>query len=130
MKELVAAALEELRKAAESIGDLSPGVPMPRVRVFEFAPGLVWPGETPQEGHYWYLYSRLGDRKVLGSGGFKVWADDLTEMILKRAGGQPRKVLRALRRIQAATEWCRRRAEGRRRAAQEVLRQRGVGGGG
>ncbi len=117
MKELISSALGELRKAAESMTEeLSPHVPLPRVRTFEFAPGIVWPGESPGEGNQgWYKYARVN--------GYQVSLGDVAEKITKKTGGQPRKVLRALRRIEAATEWCRRRAEGRRRAAQEILRQ-------
>jgi hypothetical protein len=48
---------------------------------------------------------------------------DSAEQILKLLGYQPRNVLRALRRIQAATAWCQARAQGRRRAAREILHQ-------
>ena len=46
-----------------------------------------------------------------------------SDSLLAVCGHQPRKVLRCLRRIQAATAWCYARAEGRKRAAEEILRQ-------
>lgn len=48
---------------------------------------------------------------------------EMAAAIADVCGWQPRRMLRALRRIQAATAWCQARAAGRQRAAAEILRQ-------
>lgn len=45
------------------------------------------------------------------------------EEILSWTGNQPRRVWRAIRQINAIAAWCEKRAEGRKRAAEEILRQ-------
>jgi hypothetical protein len=48
---------------------------------------------------------------------------EVARRIGNACGWQPRKVLRALRRLQAIAAWCRARRAGLERAAQEILRQ-------
>ena len=57
--------------------------------------------------------------------GIPMTVDSLTivQRIIDRSGAHPRRLLRALRRIEAATAWCYARAEGRKRMAEEILRQ-------
>ncbi len=113
---LLKQALRELSRAAKALADeTSPATPEPRPRIFQFAPGITWP--RVRDGVNWGLV-------VDGSSGAG-WGylESVARQILNQSRGQPRLILRALRRIQAATAWCRARAEGRRRAAQEILRQ-------
>jgi len=124
MKEekILSAALYGLYEAAKELMELPeelPVVPLPRERKFLFAPEIIWPGadfvtiDCNREG-----YSPRGYRLR--------WSDDrkfVAQSIVEKAKNQPRSVLRALRRIQAATAWCYARAEGRKKQAEEVLRQ-------
>lgn len=51
------------------------------------------------------------------------YAPQQAGVVLVRALATPRRVLRCLRRIQAATAWCRARQAGQQRAAAEIARQ-------
>lgn len=109
--------LLRLYKAQEAMtANVFPSVPLPRPRQFMLAPGIKWPralngrvmwGELTR-GQDWIYLSRPGNG---------------VDPILRACGHQPRRILRAIRRIEAATAWCLARAEGRRRAAEEILRQ-------
>ena len=131
MQDLLAEALGELRNAAqEMFGRTIPAVPLPRPRVFTIAPGVTWPSTERTEAQFLgILVWKHPEERGVGelpytrysltiSGPAKIAA-----IVLERCKYQPRLVLRALRRIQAAAAWCRARAEGRRRAAREILRQ-------
>ena len=114
LERLIAEKLRELERAVGAFDRQTiPHTPMPRPREFEFAPGVVW----PHEGDVWLV-------RADGSA-FKLWSfvDGLASRICRICGYQPRKVLRAIRRIEAAASWCRRRAEGRERMAREIVRQ-------
>ncbi len=118
-EKLIQAAVQELlSEATRMVQQTSPATPLPRPKTFELAPGILWPA-PPTEGPYWYQKVVLHNHnsQQVESIGWHI------HTIIKRCGGQPQKILRALRRIQAATNWCRRRTEGRQRAAQEILRQ-------
>ncbi len=114
---LLTDAIRQLGQAAEQAFDwpTTPQTPRPRLRQFHIVPGLViWPYPDQK----WSRISVARDtRSIMDS------PRDSAEQILKLLGYQPRKVLRALRRIQAATAWCQARAQGRRRAAREILHQ-------
>ena len=102
----------------------TPPTPLPRPRHFAIAPGLEWPVRDQQllasDNHFsgYYLLGR-GDTPPLSLHE----ARNAAQAVVKACNGRPRRLLRALRRIQAATAWCHARAAGRRRAAQEILRQ-------
>lgn len=123
MIKLIAAALADLREAVKELeAPTHPETPMPRPRVFELSARLVWPA------HGWDARGWVGSPWVRvglkgGPDTFYLANSGLAGLVVDDCGGQPRKVLRALRRIQAAAAWCRARAEGRGRAAQEILRQ-------
>jgi len=109
-------ALKELRRAIEELNEPTfPLTPLPRFRVFEIAPGIKWTGnsylELERENRAWP--NRL----------YLTWSTRVSEVIVEQCKSQPRLVLRALRRIQAATAWCKRRRGGRLRMAEEILRQ-------
>lgn len=118
-KNILREALQQLGRAAERLEKNSvPNVPLPRPRKFSFAAEVQWPYINKDnrvvftEAYHLYNYS------ILNYG-----VNYIADGILAGCGGQPRLILRALRRIQAATAWCEARAEGRQRAAEEILRQ-------
>jgi len=90
-----------------------------RVKFFEFAPNITWP------------------LCVLTSDGVKVkwnkvkhspteWQQhlhDISPLILARCNYQPRCIVRAMRRIDAAIRWCEKRIEGLNRHYQQILEQ-------
>lgn len=120
-------ALKDLERAVKELQQPTvPSTPMPRPKFFHITDLVVWPyfqkSKVSNSTFLYYTYVT-----VYGKGGGEyrrdLTSDDLPEKILSDCEYQPAKVLRALRRIQAATEWCRRRVDGRRRAAEEILRQ-------
>jgi len=129
--QIIADALDDLRAAATSLADpTTPPAPPPRPRVFTIAPGVTWPfvGATPDKlsPFLTVLISNVGGPDLAKFNCYTLGIaahTTIATIILERCKYQPRLVLRALRRIQAATAWCRARAEGRRRAAQEILRR-------
>ena len=93
-----------------------------RPRYFEFAPGIIWPLREP-----------------LACGGYDVnmnavhiisedstsWAylHDLPHDVIVRCNYQPRCIVRAMRRIDAAIRWCEKRIKGLNRHYQQILEQ-------
>jgi len=133
MIRLVARALRALEEAVRAMtAETTPRAPMPRPRVFVLGryredrqAVLRWPyvgGNTVQWGwveafrpnaypHTWGLFD---DRQN----------EEAARVLVREcAWGRPAEVLRIIGRIEAATNWCRARAEGRRRHAEEILRQ-------
>lgn len=122
---LVGDALKDLAIAVDHLRqDTFPFTPLPNFREFEIVDGLIWPEINKQIGKV-YPYDMRGKYNSRFSCGFKDARErvELAQMIVKMAQGQPKKVLKAVRRIQAATAWCYSRAEGRKRMAEEILRQ-------
>jgi len=114
-------ALLNLRAAVrELIQDTTPKTPLPRARSFVFYPGVRWPGGP--EGNC-INYTRVDGSDYELAKGWDSELQALAKRLVERCSYQPRKVLRVQRRILAAAAWCRARAEGRRRMAQEILRQ-------
>jgi hypothetical protein len=114
-------ALLELRAAVrELMQETTPETPLPRARSFVFYPGVRWPG-GPKGNWVNYIRVESSDYEVGRNWDSELQA--LAKRLVERCGYQPRKVLRVQRRIMAAAAWCRARAEGRRRMAQEILRQ-------
>ncbi|MGI9951408.1 hypothetical protein V3F56_03515 [Moorellaceae bacterium AZ2] len=116
---ILVAALKDLMAAAEKLtADTVPGTPLPRPRKFIFVQQgkkmVAWPVWIKGE-LYWNFFEIPNTE--FGS------VKDAVRSILFLTQEKPRLVLRALRRIQAATAWCEARAEGRKRQAQEILRQ-------
>lgn len=133
---IINAALRDFLSAiSEMLAPTEPATPLPRPRVFELAPGVWWPNyKGKADVDDWYVISfdnpptSFGRR--LWAGGGQVYSvtyygssKDAAEFFLEKCRFQPRLALRTLRRIQAASAWCRARAEGRRRMAEEILRQ-------
>lgn len=100
---------------AATRADTRPEAPLFRVRRFYLAPGVVGPdSNTPSDvamcrlyssRHLWHIIYLTGDSRYY-----------VAEFICERCKWQPRLMLRALRRIEAATRWCEARAAGRRQA--------------
>lgn len=121
---VLSSALMELGAAIrELLAPTEPSTSLPQPRFFYLVDGrVVWPfcdrtgevrwSELEIDGTYdWFTSPASAERAA--------------RRLIELAGYQPRKILRTLRRIQAATAWCRARAEGRKRMAQEILRQQG-----
>jgi hypothetical protein len=107
LKDLIEKALNDLVQAAIVLEKPTyPQTPLPRPRRFTLVGGYTW------EWNDSYI---RGDRTI--------WLATSADALAQICGYQPRKVLRLLRRIQAATAWCEARREGRERQAQEILRQ-------
>ncbi len=118
----VGAALRLLEKAVgELLKETIPHTPLPRPRTYRITPRHVWPG--PGEGDaYRFLGHEVETKR--GPQIYRVaFYEGAAQDICQACGWQPGKVLRAIRQIEAAARWCRARAEGRRRAAEEILRQ-------
>ena len=113
---ILSTALEDLEAAVDKLEkDTIPYTPIPRIRKFEIVPRkMTWPYKKD-------LRSFLTEAHVYGLERWK--RKNVSTIIIALCRAQPRLILRALRRIQAATAWCEARAEGRRRAAEEILRQ-------
>lgn len=121
IQELIDAAVNDLLEAASGLEKQTvPATALPRGREFVIASTVTWPG--------WRGNHTLPRGKVYMYQHFRLNHDERNEhnaslTITRATEGQPRKVLRALRRIQAATAWCQARTAGRQRQAQEILRQ-------
>ena len=106
---LVTAALEDLNSAAEKmVAQTTPATPMPRPRIFIICETVSWPFLRSDSSPCWDRVATINSS---------------TSNIIVCCKKQPRLILRAIRRIQAATAWCKARTEGRRRQAEEILRQ-------
>lgn len=95
------------------------------MRRFVFAPGVVWPERSEADVS---IYSQGKTRRESGwkigeIEHYKGTRERVAELICYACKWQPRLILRAVRRIEAATRWCEARAAGRKRAAEEILRQ-------
>jgi len=119
MQKLVRKKIEELRRAVDELQQQTiPYTPFPHPRTFKLFNEnveIVWPGQPDD----WYA-ARVDNR--IFKLGFKD-NDYIVDMICEACKYQPAKILRVIRRIDAAIEWCRKRAEGRRRAVEEILKQ-------
>jgi len=116
--ELIRAALCDLRTAALLVDtNTKPTTPAPRPRQFAFSPHVLWPAIVANRVYWHHVRCPFGSFP-LPSGVLDV---SVSVEIMKDCGHQPRLVLRALRRIQAATAWCMARRQGRLRAAAQIM---------
>lgn len=119
---LLETALRELGSAVKvMVRPTFPATSEPRPRIFRFTDGLLWPYVAKGEVS-WNKFHRPDEDFFFSFGGEFVDRRSVIK-IMNECGCQPAKILRALRRIQAATAWCYARAEGRKRQAEEILRQ-------
>lgn len=115
MVRLVRQALDDLSNAIVELSrPTKPSTPIPTPKFFRITPNAVWPRIEEDHVNWW----DIAHTKKFSST-FTGYADILVE----DCKYQPRKVMEAVKTIRAAAEWCRKRAEGRRRHAQEILRQ-------
>lgn len=92
--------------------ELQPSVPLPRGKTFRISE---------------HTFFNVKDMKS-GFNNVCIKGTDLADFaffIAKDCYYQPRKILRAIARIRAMTEWCKKRLEGMRRASEEILLQQG-----
>lgn len=102
-----------------------PHTPLGRPRIFRVA-NLYWPvkGRTPgglESGKFWYF--PWPEDPTPGGQPSPVSFYESMGQILAGAHEQPRRVWRVIRQINAIAAWCEKRAEGRKRAALEILKQ-------
>lgn len=93
-----------------------PTTALPRPRFFRITDSITWP--LIDEGQVDWMTVWIDGIGCCGLG-----SPSLPRVIAEECRYRPRLVLRAIRRIQAAAAWCRRRKEGREREAMEILRQ-------
>lgn len=125
-KKLIESALAALNRAVDQLKQNTvPSTAMPRPRVFRITRNVVWPQvHDTGTGPYWkVLYFEFEESRKGRSIEWEHIRREAAELIARSCGYQPRKILAALRRLQAAADWCYARAEGRKRAAEEILRQ-------
>ncbi len=118
-EKIIGQALRDLDQAViQMLKPTEPTTAPPRAKIFMFAENIFWPVVYANDRHNpeWGYFNHEGCRHTLS------YSANVT-VIVNECGSQPRKVLRALRRIQAAAAWCYARAEGRKRQAEEILRQ-------
>ncbi|MCS7295024.1 MAG: hypothetical protein NZ761_06475 [Dehalococcoidia bacterium] len=122
---LVEVALADLDRARRELErDTFPATPLPRPRRFVLGPGAVWPSDYLGRTHWNEV--AVNERVYTIGGGLESDRGQrrtAAEALVAACGGQPRCVLRTVRRIQAAAAWALARAEGRRRMAAEILAQ-------
>lgn len=126
-EEVIHAALYELDAAAKRmIKKTVPATPLPRPRRLELTPGgWVWPyvmDTINDEKIHWDMIQNPRTGGTMDLTNVAYWGGT-ARVICKACGDRPRLILRALRRIQAATAWCEARTEGRKRQVEEILRQ-------
>jgi len=118
LHKLVEFKLKELRKAIYELQQHTiPYTPLPRPKVFKLFNKelIVWPNRPDD------LYTiKVGDCNYDFEYGVE---NHVVEKICKVCKYQPAKILKVIHRIDAAIEWCRKRTEGRKRAAEEILKQ-------
>jgi hypothetical protein len=126
---LLESAITALDRAVNQLKQSTvPRTALPRPRVFRITRNVVWPQVrdtgTTGTGPYWkVLYFEFEENRKGRSIEYEYMRREAAELIARSCGYQPRKILAALRRLQAATAWCYARAEGRKRQAEEILRQ-------
>jgi len=118
-------AFERLRAAeARFHFPTTPHVPLGRPRVFKIG-RLYWPvrGGAPGSLVPCSLADIPWPNNVRTVYLTPLPFEEAISSLLNWTGDQPRRVWRMIRQINAVIAWCEKRAEGRRRAALEILRQ-------
>ncbi len=115
-------AFQELADAVqELLAPTYPTTPLPRPREFKIG-RYVWP-YVPEPGdvRWWTVYK--GQHYYSLKNPWWGKPDAPVAALLEECKYQPARILRVAEQIRAAAEWCRKRAAGRRRHAEEILRQ-------
>lgn len=125
-RELLKAAINDLRPAVGELTEkTTPPVPMPRPRIFRVIQTATTTVEWPARTDTAIAWNQFAVNSCHTSSRVS-WVGEpstVINVIIEETTGRPKLMLRALRRIQAATAWCQARAEGRRRMAVEIARQ-------
>jgi len=115
LHELIESKLLELRLAIRELQcQTIPHTPLPFFRSFKLLDErLIWPAR----------FDDLCSMKINNKNSPLLITSSLVKDICEVCEYKPSKILKVIRRLEAAAEWCRKRAEGRKRAAEEILRQ-------
>ena len=126
MVELFADALERVGKARrELMQDTVPPTPLPRFRYFRLT-GSGWYVEYPasnERGEPWYETIRVVRRSSSHTVNLYSNAPANLKRFVDMVGYSPASIVRLVRWLESIERWMLARAEGRRRHAQEILRQ-------
>lgn len=97
----------------------------PRPRVFWLTPTIRWPTvlDKPVDGRTVMWLSVIVERRLSRHMFLLSSLHQIMSCLIEETSGQPARILRVLRRIQAATAWCQARREGRERAARMMLHE-------
>lgn len=126
MEALLAQAFRQLWKAVEQMKEpTTPWTALPRPKVIRLVPGVYWPYvDSEVEWHCLRVQASavhliafvppFSNNLRLDEPG-REYIEEWTR------GWQPRLVLHLLRQLRRATRWCEERAEGRGRAARNIL---------
>ncbi|MEM2615661.1 MAG: hypothetical protein QXO44_02830 [Thermoplasmatales archaeon] len=113
MEKLLRIKLKQLEEVSREFSkDTIPPTPLPRLKNFRLEKEIAV-----------YMESNTAHLSINGltfSPGCSL--DTIAFVIVRHLGYKPRDVLRFIRRIEAITDWFRRRTEGRKRMAEEILR--------
>jgi len=115
LHELIESKLLELRLAIRELQcQTIPHTPFPFFKSFKlFDERLVWPAR----------FDDLCSIRIDGRDSPFFITSSLIEDICEVCEYKPSKILKVIRRLEAAAEWCRKRAKGRKHAAEEILKQ-------
>ena len=120
LHEIVGLKLNELRQAICELQKRTvPYTPLPRPKIFKLLDDadaqIIWPSNLDN------LYTiKIKNSEYSFQFNITIY---LIEKVCIACKYQPTKVLKFVRRIDAAIEWCKRRTEGRKRAAEEIWKQ-------
>jgi len=114
--ELVREKLQELEHVADILlRQTIPYTPLPRPRFFKIGP-YTWP--------YVDDYDRkISYNKLKAEKGYYEYLKNAATSLCDYCKYQPAKVVKVIRQIEYAIEWCKKRTEGRQRAAEEIIKQ-------
>lgn len=114
-----------LGAVAALIAPIAPEVPMPRSRTWRLMADVMRVGAVAGVAGGPHLEIRSPDGAAQPQSLIvQRWnADVVVRDLIKKCGGQPRRIARAIAVLRAATAWCEARRAGRERAAAEVVRQ-------
>ena len=123
--QLLRGAVFELRRAADrmlaahsSMRGLSQ---LPRPRRFVIAGNVSWPDNISRPDDYRDFI--LGASEAGGECRPLSWLPDIQAEIKRACRGQPRRILHAIRQLQAAARWCDARVAGMERERVEIIRK-------
>ncbi len=115
-KRVLQNALQELENAVKQLLEPTfPDTDLPTPKFFEIGPGITWPYKAEN--------GNISFRTACHKNYHRYHLSDWAGVIVNLCKAQPRCVYKSLQEIRKATEWCKKRTEGRKRHAEEILRQ-------